>query len=380
MFQYLELMCKTVQKQQSTFEPVPGVQQPVKSLRPTVSGGYRIQVHSVTTKVSPVGDQSVVQLSVRFTTVETHQVIWAYNVLGHMVPVQAGDPYSSVHTEHDIDLITTDLYMKTEDFGQMELLYLKILSEFSEVTILFKTDGPLKEGKLNLSPVKLWNEEPSPEVLLWNPKENGTVTTYLDTNANKLTTFVNFIGINSSEQPNKLLDLHSGDHRISSIVINTTRGFVWSVGLDNSLVDLGGMITLRVVEQLHHGPVLQIHVGKTLYIIPDKLGSVRAPFETNSLALLSLYKQTGQSIVTKAPIGAIWCYAFGNPPPQTSILRFNRTGNVEKLKGLVYNIGQYDSAQVVIISNVTRADSIQYMCEARSGMNIVSEPVYVRIS
>lgn len=294
--------------------------------------------------------------------------------------VSEGDPYSSVHTEHDMDIITTDLYMKTQDFRRMELLYVKILSEFSEITILFNTDGPLKEGKLNLSPVKLWNEEPSPEILVWNAKENGTITTYIDTNANKLTTFVNFIGINSSEQPNKLLDLQSGDHRISSLVINTTRGFVWSVSLDKSLVDLGGMITLRVVEQLHHGPVLQIHVGKTLYIIPDKLGRVRAPFETNSLALLSLYKHTGQSVVTKPPIGAIWCYAFGNPPPQTSILRFSRTGSVDKLKGLVYNIGQYDSAQVAIIANVTWADSGQYMCEARSGNNRVSEPVYIRIS
>lgn len=262
----------------------------------------------------------------------------------------------------------------------LELLYVKILSEFSEVTILFNKDALMKEGRTKLSPVRLWNEEPSPEVLVLDPTKNATISINIDTNIDKLTTFVNFIGIDTSTQPNSLLDLQLSDKRLTTQILNTTRGFRWSVTLDSSLVYKGGMVSLRIVEQLQNGPVLQIHVGKTMYVIPDKPGLQKAPFPPNSIALLSLYKHTGQTIATKRPIGAIWCYAFGNPAPETNIIKFAIGGRREVMKGRVFNIGHYDSAQVVVLGNITKSDEGQYLCEARSGMNVVSEPVYVSVT
>lgn len=294
--------------------------------------------------------------------------------------VTAGDPYSSVHNEKDGEQFTTHLYIDAKELLKLELLYLKILSEFSEVTILFNKETLVQEGKTYLSPVKLWDEEPSPQVLLFDPGQNATVTTNIDTNIEKLTTFVNFIGIDTSVQPHTLLDLQLSDRRLSTQILNTTRGFQWSVILDSSLVDIGGMLSLRIVEQMQNGPVLQIHVGKTMYIIPDKMGVPKAPFPQNSLALLSLYKHTGQTIAAKKPIGAVWCYAFGNPAPATSIIRYTVGGKRETMKGRLFNIGQYDSAQVVVLRNITNKDEGQYICEARSGNSLVSEPVYVSVS
>lgn len=270
--------------------------------------------------------------------------------------------------------------MDAEDLQDLELLYVKILSEFSEVTILFNKASLLEEGRVNLSPVKLWNEEPSPEVFVLDPTKNATVTSHIDTNIEKLTTFVNFIGIETSTSPHTLLDLQLSDPRLSTQITNTTRGFKWSVMLDSSLVDFGGMLSLRIVEQLQNGPVLQIHVGKTMYIIPEKPGAPMAPFPPNALALLSLYKHTGQTIATKRPIAALWCYAFGNPAPVTSIVKFTVGGERQILRGRVFNIGQYDSAQVVILRNITDSDEGQYMCEARSGSGVVTEPVYISVS
>lgn len=294
--------------------------------------------------------------------------------------VTDGDPYSSVRNEKNGESLVTHLYMDAKDLQDLELLYVKILSEFSEVTILFNKASLLEEGRVNLSPVKLWNEEPSPEVFVLDPTKNATVTSHIDTNIEKLTTFVNFIGIDTNTSPHTLLDLQLSDPRLSTEISNTTRGFKWSVMLDSSLVDFGGMLSLRIVEQLQNGPVLQIHVGKTMYIIPEKPGAPMAPFPPNALALLSLYKHTGQTIATKKPIGALWCYAFGNPAPQTSIVKFTMGGERENLRGRVFNIGQYDSAQVVILRNITSNDEGQYMCEARSGNSVVTEPVYISVT
>ncbi|XP_052812033.1 uncharacterized protein LOC128239440 isoform X2 [Mya arenaria] len=373
----LNLLCGAWKEHKAKFTPLPGVNQPIKSIRPTVSG---IQVHSVSTIISPLGvDNTVLQISVRYSTVETTEVIWAYNVLGHMVPVLDGDPYSSVHNEQEVESWTTNLYIDARDLTEIELLYVKILSEYSEVTILFNKDLLLKEGKVNLSPVKLWNEGPSPEAVVFNPKHNSTITTYIDTNIHKLTTFVNFIGINSTEYPHKLLDLQTNDRMIKSVISDTTRGFKWSVNVDPSLVGIGGMLSLRVVEQLYNGPVLQIHVGKTVYIIPEKVGVAKAPFAPNSLALLSLYRHTNQVVATKPPIGAIWCYAFGNPPPETFIVRLMPGRKRQVMKGTVFNIGKYDTAQVVVLKNVTSNDNGHYMCEGRSGNNAATEPIIVQL-
>lgn len=285
-----------------------------------------------------------------------------------------------MRNEKEGEQLTTHLYIDAKDLQDLELLYVKILSEFSEVTILFNKDALMKEGRTKLSPVKLWNEEPSPEVLVFDPNKNASITINIDTNIDKLTTFVNFIGIDTTTQPNSLLDLQLSDRRLSTQILNTTRGFKWMVTLDSSLVYTGGMLSLRIVEQLQNGPVLQIHVGKTMYVIPDIPGVQKAPFPPDSLALLSLYKHTGQTIATKRPIGAVWCYAFGNPAPTTSIIKFSVGGRREVMKGRVFNIGHYDSAQVVVLSNISSTDEGQYLCEARSGMNIVSEPIYVSVT
>ena len=73
------------------YQPIPEIQTPSKAIRPMVSG---IQAHSVTTILSPIGDHAVVQLSVQYSTTEAHEVIWAYNVLGHMIPIEG--KYSDV--------------------------------------------------------------------------------------------------------------------------------------------------------------------------------------------------------------------------------------------------------------------------------------------
>jgi len=289
-----------------------------------------------------------------------------------------GDPYSSFHVSQDAGSRTTDLYLDARDLPTLELLYVKILSEFSEVTLVFNTARLLIEGRLDLAPVRLWNEGPSPQAVIFKEGVSATVTTSIDTNIDKLTTFVNFIGINTTEKPHRLHDLQATDMRITSNLINTTSGFRWSVSLDPSLVDIGGLLSLRVVEQLFNGPVLQVHVGKTVYIIPDKPGEPRAPFPPGSLALLSLYKYTEQVIETKPPIGAIWCYAFGNPAPHTNLVRLLPGGRREELPGRVYNIGQYDTARVHILSNVSRAHEGRYMCEARAGNSVATEPIIVR--
>ncbi|XP_045195870.2 uncharacterized protein LOC123551196 [Mercenaria mercenaria] len=377
IFQGLDLLCNTLHQHKSLYKPLPGIEAPMTAIKPTVSG---ITAYSVTTIFSPLGDHAVVQLSVRYSTSETHEVIWAYNVLGHMVPIQEGDPYSSVRNEKDGEQLTTHLYIDAKDLEGLELLYVKILSEFSEVTILFNKDSLMTDGRMKLSPVRLWNEEPSREVLVLDPKQNATISINIDTNIDKLTTFVNFIGIDTSSQPNRLMDLQLSDRRLTTEILNTTRGFKWSVTLDSSLVYTGGMVSLRIVEQLQNGPVLQIHVGKTMYVIPDTPGLQKAPFPSGSLALLSLYKHTGQTIATKRPIGAIWCYAFGNPAPTTNIIKFEVGGRRKVLKGRVFNIGHYDSAQVIVLGNITNSDEGQYLCEAKSGVNVVSEPIYVSVT
>ncbi|XP_060606742.1 uncharacterized protein LOC132759035 [Ruditapes philippinarum] len=226
----LDLLCNTLHQHRSLYTPLPGIEQPITAIKPTVSG---ITAHSVTTIFSPLGDHAVVQLSVRYSTSETHEVIWAYNVLGHMVPIEEGDPHSSVRNEIDGEQLTTHLYIDAKDLMELELLYVKILSEFSEVTILFNKDALMKEGRMKLSPVRLWNEEPSPEVLVLDPTQNATISINIDTNIDKLTTFVNFIGIDTSTQPNSLLDLQLSDKRLTTQILNTTRGFRWSVTLDS---------------------------------------------------------------------------------------------------------------------------------------------------
>lgn len=85
IFQGLDLLCNTLHQHKSLYKPLPGIETPVTAIKPTVSG---ITAYSVTTIFSPLGDHAVVQLSVRYSTTETHEVIWAYNVLGHMVPIQ----------------------------------------------------------------------------------------------------------------------------------------------------------------------------------------------------------------------------------------------------------------------------------------------------
>ena len=85
IFQGLDLLCNTLHQHRSLYTPLPGIETPSTAIKPTVSG---ITAHSVTTIFSPLGDHAVVQLSVRYSTSETHEVIWAYNVLGHMVPIE----------------------------------------------------------------------------------------------------------------------------------------------------------------------------------------------------------------------------------------------------------------------------------------------------
>ena len=259
-------------------------------------------------------------------------------------------------------------------------MYLKILSEFSEVTLLFNKEAVLKGESAQLSPMKLFSEDPKPEMLIASPLENATITTYIDTNIDRLTTFVNFIGINTSTTPSSLLDLQLSDDRIQNNIVNTTRGFRWTVELDKSLVRIGGMVSLRTVEQKMSGAVLQIHVGKTMYVVPHVPGLSKAPFQEGSVAILPLYSSTESIIITKKPIGAIWCYAFGNPVPQTAIYKLDYAGRKRKVPGHLFNIGRYDSAQVALLRNVSRSDQGRYLCEARSGFRVVTEPLYVRVT
>ena len=288
------------------------------------------------------------------------------------------DPFSSMIRETNGESLRTTLYMDIKHLIDVEYLYVKILSEFSEVTILFNKSAILLGGSTVLSPVQFQDGEPLPEVLVIDPNQNATINANVYTNLSQLASFVNYIGIDSSAQPNKLIDLQDADDRLSNKLEKTTRGFSWEVSVDKSLVERGGMLSIRLVEQMTSGPVLQVHVGKTIYLIPGGKSFQRAPFPENSIGLLSLYRNTGQVIMAKPPISTIWCYAFGNPVPQTSIIKFEPDGSRRKLKGHVFNIGQYDSAEVVVLKNITTEDEGQYLCEATNGLNIVSEPLYIR--
>ena len=261
----------------------------------------------------------------------------------------------------------------------VEYLYLKILSEFSEVTILFNKTAVLLGGSTVLSSIQFQDRQPLPEVLVVDPGQNVTINTNIYTNLNQLASFVNLIAIDNSVEPNRLLDLQDSDNRISNSLEKTTQGFSFQISVKSSLVERGGMLSIRLVEQMTSGPVMQVHVGKTIYLIPGGLSKQTAPFPEHSLGLLSLYRNTGQIIVARPPVSTIWCYAFGNPVPRTSIFKFEPNGSRKKLKGHVFSVGRYDSAEVVILKNITTADEGQYLCEASNGLNIASEPLYIRV-
>ena len=283
-----------------------------------------------------------------------------------------------IRAKNDESLRTT-LYVDIKHLINVEYLYVKILSEFSEVTILFNKTAILLGGSTILSPMQVRDGEPLPEVLVVDPGQNATISTNVYTNLNQLASFANLIGIDNSVEPNRLLDIQDSDYRISSILEKTTHGYSWQVSVDKTLVERGGMLSIRLVEQMTSGPVLQVHVGKTIYLIPGGQSKQMAPFPENSLGLLSLYRNTGQIIVAKPPVSTIWCYAFGNPVPRTSIVKFEPDGSRKKLKGHVFSIGRYDSAEVVILKNITTADEGRYLCEASNGLNIASEPLYIRV-
>ena len=293
--------------------------------------------------------------------------------------ISDNDPFAYKIQAKNGESLRTTLYMDIKHLIDVEYLYLKILSEFSEVTILFNKTAILLGGSTVLSSIQFPDSEPLPEVLVVDPGQNVTVNTNVYTNLDQLASFVNLIGIDNSVEPNRLLDLQDSDNRISNTLEKTTQGYSWQISVDKALVERGGMLSIRLVEQVTSGPVMQVHVGKTIYLIPGGRSKQIAPFPDNSIGLLSLYRNTGQIIVAKPPVSTIWCYAFGNPVPRTSIFKFEPDGSKKKLNGHVFSVGRYDSAEVVILKNITTADEGQYLCEASNGLNIASEPLYIRV-
>ena len=86
IFQGLSLVCRSLAQHRLRFkDDTDQVSKPSKSVKSKVSG---IHVRSVVTVVTPLGNTVVVQITVYYSTVETHEVIWAYNILGHMIPVK----------------------------------------------------------------------------------------------------------------------------------------------------------------------------------------------------------------------------------------------------------------------------------------------------
>ena len=89
IFQGLGLVCDTLERHRKLFRKDSGqVTTPSKAIKPKVSG---IQASSVVTVISPLGNTVVVQITVHYSTTETHEVIWAYNILGHMIPVKGNN-------------------------------------------------------------------------------------------------------------------------------------------------------------------------------------------------------------------------------------------------------------------------------------------------
>ena len=289
------------------------------------------------------------------------------------------DPFASTTQEKADQNLKTSVYIDIKHLIDVEYLYVKLLSEFSEVTVLFNKSAVLLGGSTVLSPVQFQDEEYLPEVLVIDPAQNATVSIGLYTNLSQLASFVNYIGIDTSVVPNRLIDIQNADKRVSSNLKKATDGFKWYISVDKTLVQRGGMLSVRLVEQMISGPVLQVHVGKTIYLIPGGHSLQRAPFPENSLGLLSLYRNTGQIIIAKPPISTIWCYAFGNPAPKTSIVKFLADGSRKKLIGHEFRIGQYDTAEAVILKNITSEDEGHYLCEASNGINFASEPLYIRV-
>ena len=292
--------------------------------------------------------------------------------------VLENNTFASTTRDQTDETLGTTLYIDMKHLIDVEYVYVKLLSEFSEVTVLFNKSAILLGGSTTLSPVQFHNEEYLPKVLVVDPDQNATIHIGLHTNLSQLASFVNYIGIDTSVLPNRLLDIESTDNRISGVLEKTSSGFSWQITIDKTLIRKGGMLSVRLVEQMTSGPVLQLHLGKTIYLIPGGGSPQRAPFPRNSLALLSLYRNTGQVIVAKPPISTIWCYAFGNPAPKTSIVKLQAGGKRTVLKGHVFRIGQYDAAEAVVLENITAGDEGQYLCEASNGLNVVSEPLYMR--
>ena len=86
IIQSLGIVCKTLTRHRLQFQSdFTEVAQPSKAFKPKVSGIY---VRSVVSMITPLDSMVVVQVTLYYSTTETHEVIWAYNILGHMIPVK----------------------------------------------------------------------------------------------------------------------------------------------------------------------------------------------------------------------------------------------------------------------------------------------------
>ena len=91
IFQGLRLVCETLDKHRPLLpKNTRTVDKPKQAMKPKAAG---IQASSVVTMLTPLSNTVVLQITVHYSTTETHEIIWAYNILGHMIPVEGNTFY-----------------------------------------------------------------------------------------------------------------------------------------------------------------------------------------------------------------------------------------------------------------------------------------------
>ncbi|KAL3884156.1 hypothetical protein ACJMK2_030376 [Sinanodonta woodiana] len=323
-----------------------------------------------------VTSSDYIYMIVKYKTIEKHHVLWAYNIRGQMIPIQEGDHLGTVHVVENNNPGKTALKINKTALHDVELLYLKVLSEASEVTLVFRMSAIIGGGSQNVPEVEIIHTSPSD--IISNKSQDLTLKVTVKTTDPTVTGLLNYISIDNSMNPPLLLDLQGNDARLNGTMVDVAGGKEWTANVDSSLVALGGMLSFRIMVIHQEGIISQMYIGKTFNIYPESREASKSPFPENSVALLSIYGASGSTLIVKPPVGALWCYAFGSPSPTTKISRINFDGSRTLMNGTNYSSGKYDSATAITFQNVKKDIEGMYVCEAAARKSRREEFIQIR--
>ncbi|KAK3609138.1 hypothetical protein CHS0354_032664 [Potamilus streckersoni] len=323
-----------------------------------------------------VASSDHIYIIVKYKTFEKHHVLWAYNIRGQMIPIQDGDHLGTVHVVENNNPEKTALKINKTALHDVELLYLKVLSEVSEVTLVFRMSAINGGGSQNVPEVQIIHTSPSD--IIANRSQDLTLKVKVKSTDPTVTGLLNYISIDNSMNPSLLLDLQGNDPRLNGTMTDVPGGKEWTANVDSSLVALGGMLSFRIMVLQQEGIISQMYIGKTFNIYPESREASKSPFPDNSVALLSIYGPSGSTLIVKPPVGALWCYAFGSPSPMTKISRINFDGSRTLMNGTIYSSGKYDSATAITFQNVKKDIEGMYVCEAAARKSRREEFIQIR--